>query len=50
MTRLAHVKRFFVLIALVLAVLSGTATDARAQGFFTALVGETTAATRCARR
>ena len=39
MTRLAHVKRFFVLTAIVLAVLYGTATDARAQGFFSALVG-----------
>ena len=39
MIRPAHIKRLFVLIAIVLAVVCGTATDARAQGFFTALVG-----------
>ena len=39
MIRPAHVKRLFVLIAIVMAVVCGTARDARAQGFFTALVG-----------
>jgi hypothetical protein len=39
MTRLADLKRLLALSAVVLAIVSGTATDARAQGFFTALVG-----------
>ncbi len=38
-TRLAHLKRLCALSATVLAFLSCTATDARAQGFFTALFG-----------
>jgi len=39
MTRLADLKRLLALSAVVLAIVSGSATDARAQGFFTALVG-----------
>ena len=39
MTRLAHLKRLCGLSATVLAFLSCTATDARAQGFFSALFG-----------